>query len=199
MPSCLKKRAAEKGDTLVEVLVAITVLSIVMVGAFSLMNRGVAQMYDSMEKSEVRLLLNRQIESLTYARDQYLLSQLDSGTLNSYDQAALAVWTQLKTAGYSTATIPALDLCTGTPQNAFWIVPDASNRLSVVSSNTSGALTSVTADGFPAPGDGIWIQKIDSLASAQVPYKDFYIRACWRQNSSPKTQVLSTVVRLYDR
>ena len=182
-------------------LVAISVLSVVVVGAFSLMNRGVAQMYDSMEKAEVRLLLDRQIESLAYARDEYFLVA-DAGStdsFNNFDTAAYHVWDTLRGSTFSIGAVPALDSCTGTPQNAFWIVSDASNELSIVSINTSGALKNVTADGFPAPGDGIWIQKINSLASAQVPYKDFYIRACWRQSSSPKTQVLSTVLRLYDR
>lgn len=194
MPSLLKKHASERGDTLVEVLVAITVLGVVVVGAFSLMNRGVAQMYDSMEKSEVRLLLNRQIESLTYGRDQYFLQLSCPTSVSTYDQAAVNLWCRVRSQT-SVGSIPNLNSCNiQSPQNAFWITTDANNFLSLQTT-----MSSATADAFPAPGDGIWIQKIDSAAGVQVPYKDFYIRACWRQNTSPETQTLSTVVRLYDK
>lgn len=183
----------QRGDTLVEVLVAITVFGVVIVGAFSLMNRGVSQMYDSMEKSEVRLLLNRQIETLTYARDQYFLVQSGTAPGSVYDQAAQSLWLQVKNRT-PIAAIPSLDSCGSAPQNAFWVTTDANGLLSFQTT-----ITAVTSESFPSPGKGIWMQKIDSAAGAQVPYKDFYIRACWRQNSSPKTQTLSTVVRLYDK
>lgn len=186
-------RSLERGDTLLEVLVAITVLGVVVVGAFSLMNRGVAQMYDSMEKSEVRLLLNRQIEALTYARDQYLRAQSGTRLTTAYDQAAEQVWENVRSAP-SLDDVPPLEGCDGA--RAFWLETSTESA-------TAGQLTfnttigSAVADTFPSPGNGIWVQKIDS--SASVPYKDLYIRACWVQTSSPQTQVLSTVVRLYDK
>lgn len=36
----------------------------------------------------------------------------------------------------------------------------------------SGSVSNDVAGGFPTPGDGLWIQKMQS--SAGVPYKDFF-------------------------
>lgn len=190
MPGVLKENTTERGDTLVEVLVALAVLGVVIVGAFSLMNRGVAQVYDSMERSEVRMLINQQTESLTYARDMYR----DPLSSPGYDQAAKTVWEGVRDNVSSLTTgVPALtSSCNTTPQYAFW-VDDSTGSLVL-----KQGVSKVTADAFPSPGAGIWIQKIDSPAAVAVPYIDFYIRACWRQTSSSQTQVLSTVVRLYD-
>lgn len=196
----VKHDTRERGDTLVEVLVAIAVFGVVIVGAFSLMNKSVAQMYDSMERSEVRLLLNRQIEALTYARDEYFLAADAGFVADSFDTAARDAWSALQTASTYTINtgVPALDSCNVTnPQNTFWL--DTSSGVVTLHSGNSGAVV-VTAGGFPSPGDGIWIQKIDgTAASAVIPYKDFYIRACWKKTSSSQTQTLSTVVRLYDK
>jgi prepilin-type N-terminal cleavage/methylation domain-containing protein len=187
------KRATERGDTLIEVLVAVSVFGVIVVGAFSLMSRGVAQMYDSMERSEVRLLLNQQTEALTYARDQYLISQSGGLLTTEYDKAAERVWQGVESE-FSQSSVPAVnDGCTN-PDYAFYTVIDNNGYL-----QRSTTVLSGVASGFPSPGNGIWMQKIDSSPGAKIPYKDFYIRACWVQNSSSQTQVLSTVVRLYDR
>lgn len=194
MPA-VTKHSSQRGDTLIEVLLAITVFGVAVVGAFSLMNRGVTQMYDSMEKSEVRLLLNRQTESLTYARDQYLHRLSGIALTNQHDIAAADLWVALSAID-PVDDVPALDNCSNT-HNAFSIdrTVDASGDV-YISLNSS--VTGLASD-FPSPGDGIWMQKIESDATALVPYKDFYVRACWIQASSSQQQVLSTVVRLYDR
>lgn len=182
----VKSTSGERGDTLIEVLVAMTVLAVVIVGAFSLMNKGVAQMYDSMERTEVRLLLDSQIEFLTYARDQYV---------GEYTDSPSAVWATLRTSIGDAPGVPATtSACGSTPLNAFWLTNDAGGMHVI----NTGLV--VTQDGFPSPGKGIWIQKISGNGSAPgaPSYRDFYVRACWRQNSNPQTQVLSTVVRLYD-
>jgi prepilin-type N-terminal cleavage/methylation domain-containing protein len=182
------KRTDERGDTLVEVLVAISVLAIVIVGAFSLMNKGVAQVYDNMERAEVRLLINRQTESLTYARDQHLRS-LNGEVLDAYDAAAAIAWNNI-IAQPALSTPPDLNNCVSS--DAFSLKRNTTDELEF-----SGSVSNDVAGGFPTPGDGLWIQKMQS--SAGVPYKDFYIRACWNQNTSIQTQVISTIVRLYDR
>jgi len=187
------KHSTERGDTLIEVLVAVSVFGVIVVGAFSLMSRGVAQMYDSMERSEVRLLLNEQVEALTYARDQHLVSQSGGLLATQYDIEADRAWQGVE-AEFPQASVPALNAGCDDQENAFLLLIDGSGYI-----QHSNTILSPIADGFPSPGNGIWMQKIDSDASAKVPYIDFYIRACWTQTSNPQTQVLSTVVRLYDR
>lgn len=186
----MKRRGSERGDTLVEVLVALSVMGIAVVGTMSLMNRGVTQMYDTMERSEVRLLLDRQVESLTYARDQYIWS-LSGGTLTGHDANAKDLWEDQVRTIPSVDTVPELNNCSDTSR-AFVITTDTDGNLSATTT------VQAVASGFPAPGDGIWMQKMHN-GTVPVRYTDFYIRACWRQASSPATQVVSTVVRLYDK
>lgn len=184
------RRNKERGDTLIEVLVAISVFGIVVVGAFALMNRGVTQMYDSMEKAQVRMLLNSQTEALTYARDQYLRSQ-SMALVTPQDQRAKNAWEGVKNAFDTPSTAPGLNSCAPSDA-AFAMQADASG----ISRSTT--IIAAIADGFPSPGNGIWVEEIPSAASVTPSFIDFYIKACWLQNSSAQTQVLSTVVRLYD-
>ena len=187
----IKNRTSERGDTLIEVLLALSVMGVVVVGAVSLMNKGLSQMYDTMERSAVQLLLDRQVEILTYGRDQRL-RELSGESLTGYDEHARSLWNQVRTVqSLNAGAVPQLNNCSDT------------NRAFAVANNNGGGfsvLTSVqaVATEFPSPANGIWIQKIHN-GTVSVPYTDFYIRACWRQSSSPVNQVASTVVRLYDR
>lgn len=196
------KNTSERGDTLIEVLVAISVFGIIVVGTFSLMNRGASQMYDSMERSEVRLLLNGQTELLTYARDEYFQS-LDpeaSTSMDTYDTAAKTVWNPgIRNNVTNLTGVPSLEGCSSDNDatNAFWLTTETNGTISIKSRADSPFVSSAT--GFPSPGNGIWIQKIHSPGGVAVPYVDFYIRACWMPTSSSQTQVLSTIVRLYDQ
>lgn len=177
----------ERGDTLIEVLIALTVLSVVVVGAIALMNRGVTQMYDNMERAEVRLLIERQVELLTYARDEYLASIAGSTSTNAN---AVALWVSIRNAP-SVSSVPALDNCSDTSQG-FSLQGSASTAISL------SGVAQASAAGFPSSGNGMWIQKIQSTTAA-VPFIDFYIRACWIQNSRDASQVESSVVRLYEK
>ncbi len=191
-----KRAGLERGDTLVEVLVALSVFGIILVGTFALMNKGMAQMYDTMERSEVRLLLNRQTEMLTYARDMHM-QQLGGSVLTApHDTAAATLWNTIKGLP-SVGGAPNMSSCgngNNTTSNAFAVTTAANGSLTHI----TNANIRAQASAVPAPGDGLWIQKVRSGSGNPVPYTDFYIRACWQQNSSPVTQVISTVVRLYD-
>lgn len=184
----------EQGDTLVEVLVAISVLAVVIVGTFSLMNKGLSQMYDTMEKSQVRSQVNRQVEALTYARDQYLLQQGGNDLIAPYDTAAANLWASIRTFSDYPSGVPGATIagCSNTSA-AFAITADASGVLQL----TSGTYIQGLASEVPVATKGLWMQKRHTAGA--VPYTDFYIRACWNQNSSPSVQIISTVVRLYDK
>lgn len=186
----INRYGRERGDTLIEVLVAVSVFGVVVVGAFALMNRGVTQMYDSMEKSQVRMLINGQIEALTYARDQYMRAQTTTLTSDA-DKRAKNAWEGIKGALDTPTTPPELTNCSPS-DSAFSILMSPTG----MSRNTT--IQAAIAEDFPAPGKGIWIEEIPSSGAVVPSFVDFYVKACWLQNSSSQTQVLSTVVRLYD-
>lgn len=184
-------RNRESGDTLIEALLAMTVLGVAMVGVFAMMNRGVTEMYDSMERTQVRGLMDQQIETLIYARDQHLRNGSSEGIANMTDEdkAAAVAWVALKSA---TSAVP-LGIQDCSAQNAFYMNQNGSGE--VVFTNS---VASATSSGFPSAGDGVWVQK-NVGSTGGVSYVDLYIRACWGQNSAPGTRVLSSVVRLYDK
>src|SRR5688572_22723676 len=64
----------QRGDTLVEVLMSLVVLSMVIVGAVTLMNRGLQSAQIALEHSQARQEVNRQLELLRYLRDQYSIN-----------------------------------------------------------------------------------------------------------------------------
>ena len=192
---------SSRGDTLIEVMMAISIMAIVVVGTFSVMNKGLANMYDSLEVSEVQQLINRQAESLRYARDQYL-ARKNGHTLSASDNEAADVWVNSLgnasgVGNWSGETaVPRMDNCDVTT-NAFFIQRSAGGASIAVGTNNSFGFKAVAA-GFPSPGNGIWIQRTSTAAG--VPYKDFFIRACWESvGGGDEKQVLSTIVRLYDQ
>lgn len=189
----VKRQHHERGDTLIEVLMAMAILALVFVSTFSVLSKGVSLMYGSMERVEVRQALNQQVESLQYARDAYLQSQTPAAaTMTDQDKAAATVWKTVRDATWAPdmLTIPELNDCSAS--NAFYITQQ------------SGTLTAVNtidhalADGFPSVGNGIWVQRLSSPLTAKVAYKDYYVKACWQPDASGVQQALSSVVRLYD-
>jgi prepilin-type N-terminal cleavage/methylation domain-containing protein len=189
------RQDSERGDTLIEVILALAIFAIVTVGAFAIINKGAAQMYDSLERTQVRLLIDRQSESLIYARDQYLRSKSITESTEMATEpesvAAAQVWTSLSTVSQAT---PAADACSGTTANAFYIIRSGTTIQLKKFSSTDVAV----AAGMPALGNGLYIQYANSPSTAPVKYKDFYLRACWQPTSNEVRQTLSTVVRLYE-
>ena len=59
-----------RGDTIIEVLLAVTIFSLVAVGSMVLMNRGVAMAQQSLETTLVRQQIDAQAEMLRFVHDQ---------------------------------------------------------------------------------------------------------------------------------
>ncbi len=54
----------QKGDTIIEVLIALTIISFILVGAYVTINRNILLLEDTQEHSEATYILSSQIESL---------------------------------------------------------------------------------------------------------------------------------------
>ncbi|RYF29698.1 MAG: hypothetical protein EOO17_00170 [Chloroflexi bacterium] len=63
---------AERGDTIIEVLFAITIFSFVAVGGLSIMNQGVATAQRSLEIGLVRQQMDAQADALRYLNQAYV-------------------------------------------------------------------------------------------------------------------------------
>lgn len=176
----------QRGDTLVEVLMSIVVLGVVIVGAVTLMTRGLQSAQTALEHSETRQEVNSQLEMLKYLRDQYAVdpASTDATTWNSI---------------ISTNNANAFDYngCTVTSTKAgtaFYL------------DKSSGTVEKKTFDASQVPpayataGKGLWIEGRPSGAGVSPAYIDFIIRACWTAagGAGGAQQQTVTAQRLYD-
>lgn len=176
----------ERGDTLIEVILACSIFSLVVVSAYSIMQRGASTAYDAVERSQVRLLLNGQVELLQFLRDRYIENQLTQTTDTSYDATT---WVDLTTNVQATP-VPALSYCPDLTNAAI------SSKAFFISTGRDFSQELDNASGLPQPGTGIWIQRVASPTGASPRYYDFYVMACWQSVTSTQ-QTMSTIVRLY--
>jgi prepilin-type N-terminal cleavage/methylation domain-containing protein len=177
----------QRGDTLVEVLMAVVILSIVIVGAITMMARGLNAAQTAVEHTQVRLSTSSQAEILRYLRDGYLQDP------NSNPGQ---VWSSL---------------FTGSPVYANGTASSSAGACAVTSGKTGFYLeqagANITAQTFDAgnqpttvatPGQGLWIEATRSAGGISPAYVDFQLRACWSGVGSSVPQQTVTVVRLYD-
>ena len=185
-PSKLKTYL-QRGDTLVEVLMAIVVLSMVIVGAITLMTRGIKASQLAVEHTQVRMEINSQMEMLRYLRDAYVT-----------DPA-------------STAGQRWNSLFSGTPTYANTTASAYSDTVCEVSSNKTGFYLAQTGgtvvvnqfDAAQQPathavaGRGLWIE-ITRSSGISPAYVDILFKACWSGIGDSADQRSVTALRLYD-
>lgn len=172
----------QRGDTLVEVLMAIVIISLVIVGAMTIMTRGLAAAQVALEHSQVRESINSQVEMLRFARDTYLKNKSDPSA---------AQWTAIVAATNANAvTYDSSCSVTGTKQG-FYMTKNATQ----VTRNTYTPSTPATV---ATPGTGLWIESVLSPSGISPAYIDFVVRACWQGVGSFGQQQTVTAQRLYD-
>lgn len=175
-------KQTERGDTLVEVLMAVVLISVVIVGAMTMMTRGLAAAQVALEHSQVRLSVNSQIEMLRFARDSYLTSATSASGVQ---------WQAIITASNANAiTYDATCNVTGSKQG-FYLTKNGSQ---VTRSNYTPNTPAIVS----TPGSGLWIESVLSPSGTTPAYVDFVIRACWQGSGSAGQQRTVTAVRLYD-
>ncbi len=207
----------QRGDTLIEVLIAITVLAVIVTGAMAIMNRSLVSIMNSSERTAVRAEINSQTEMLNWAR--------------TMDQDG--IWRSIKSVAFDGDNASEVALASKScrinqldAQNhgSFYLTL-ADNDASGVKFYTNMTKTDEVDDGSgstmptgrnpnsrattPVGNDnglssttssGIWIDAVYyDAVDVTVPYFDFYIKACWvPRGSLPDSQTL-TIVRIYDR
>jgi type II secretory pathway pseudopilin PulG len=198
-------RRREGGDTLIEVLFAFSILSLVVVTAMTLMNQGTATSQRALETTLVRQQIDAQATTLRFLHGAYI-AQFRPDTDYPNDTPA-GQWQEM-TNEMPITSASDLNACpwprpTGSfildPVNAEFY-PLSSGRLQEPETfaqliyNDSNVLTRA---------EGIWIEGIRSVASADenqenVRYIDFHIYACWDSPGSGPPVTLGTIVRLYE-
>lgn len=201
-----------RGDTLIEVLFAISIFSLVAVGGLSIMNQGTATSQRALEITLVRNEIDAQAETLRFLNASYIAAY-QSG-ISYLPTTPAGQWSlmldSIKLTANTTVTnfgVSAASQCPTHPNGSFimntrkatFIAPSAEKLFpaevfSKVLYDTVNGLTSA---------QGMWIEAIRSTTvavnnQANAGYIDFHIRACWDSPGQSIPITIGTIVRLYE-
>lgn len=209
------KRRTQAGDTLIEVLFAVTVFSLVVVAALSIMNQGTAASQRSLETTLVRQQIDSQAETLRFLHESYV-SNYQSGyasnpslTLTGPTGQFYAIVQSVAATNAKSASAFADAATCPTPPTGSFILNThtatlVTNPALFKPATTSAQLTFDTSnDATLTASEGIWIEAIRSGTSSDPSqsnsgYIDFHIRACWSAPGLNVARNLGTIVRLYE-
>lgn len=185
-------RSLQTGDTLIEVLISLAVLSSVIVGGNALMNLGMRNALTAVEHTLVRNQIVGQAELLRYLRD----NAQPGGTDDVSED-----WRNLLANNAYVKPDPASPIKTCNPgsNRDFYL------KAEYVGQSVQPNITIEDYTGTPdpddrpyaVPGDGLWIEAVESPPGTVQPYVDFHIRACWQGTGGSVDQRTNTVIRLY--
>jgi len=190
-------RFSQKGDTLIEVLFAVTVFSLVAVGSLSIMNQGTTVAQRSLETTLVRQEIDAQAETLRFIHDSYIAAY-PNGIVAGEPSSR---WIDIVTKSQGVSSASTFGTCTP-PSGAFILntktatLEDATKLVSVVPTYSQ---LRYLPDGTMT-AEGIWIEAVQSTAAGGTSSKsiDFHIRACWDSIGQAAPMTLGTIVRLYE-
>ena len=198
----LKIVSSRRGDTLIEVLFAVAVFSLVAVGGMSIMNAGLATAQRSLEMSLAREEMDSQGETIRFIHDSYVATypNVISGEPSEEWQKIIDNQVVTTASQFGDCTIP----------NRAFVVNTKTAKINTTASIQSSVPTysqirfsqvvpvtnppSTTASISAA--EGIWVEAVKSSSSNK--FIDFHIRACWDSAGSNVPVTLGTIVRLYE-
>ena len=202
-----KERRLYRGDTLIEVLIAVTVFSLVAVGGLSVMNSGAATAQRSLEITLVRQEIDAQAEAIRFLNASYVSSYV-KGLLKSSYTGQAATWLNLPTNTFvSDFGVDGNNKCPTPPANSF-VINTRTLQAQLISSTSADAGHSITYAkvNFDDTAntqkitsvDGLWVEAIRGGSTDNTDYLDFNIRACWDSLGQATPVTLGTIVRLYE-
>ena len=211
----LKTKKFERGDTLIEVLFAVTVFSLVAIGAISIMNQGTAAAQRSLEITLVRQQIDAQAETLRFLNASYV-SAYSNGVTFAADTPA-GQWQQIRnyilSRGNSDVSAFGTDggVCKSTPPEGSFIMNTSGAKLEKLDGDKYKSAVTYSQVRYVDTGstksladaEGIWIEGVVSKTFAgdnqgNAGYVDFHIRACWDSPGLAVPMTIGTIVRLYE-
>lgn len=212
----LISKTASRGDTLIEVMFAMAIFSLVAVGGLSIMNQGVATAQRALEITQVKEQIDAQAETLRFLNSSYI-SAFGSGTTNVLNTPAKE-WSDMLTYIDSSSHLAASSFGDGKSCQEYMVnrassksifIFDTQNakfvRKNTIPFNLATGIAQIKYSGVAISStEGLWIEAIrqkNTLAPAtqkNADYIDFHIRACWDAPGSAVPVTLATAVRLYE-
>jgi type II secretory pathway pseudopilin PulG len=208
----------ERGDTIIEVLFAVTVFSLIVVSALSIMNQGTAISQRSLEITQVRQQVDSQAETLRFLHDSYVQSYYSGITYDLTDlnttgglnttpsEEYYKIIRQVRLYGETSASQFGTVAC-DTPPDGSFILNSKLGTLTTASTIFQYpdvyAKVVYDASSLITASQGIWIEGVRSGTSADANqantgYIDFHIRGCWDGPGTDLPMNIGTIVRLYE-
>jgi type II secretory pathway pseudopilin PulG len=207
----LKRLSSNHGDTMIEVLFAITIFSLVAVGGLAIMNQGTATSERALEITLVRQEVDAQAETLRFLNSSFVAVYRPNASFASTTPAGQ--WQIMEDSIIGTAAVSASDFgavgntCPTPPNGSFILNTREAKFISPSEGRVGPARTfsQVTYDGGSQviAAEGIWIEAIRSATvlgnnQSNAGYVDFHIRACWDSPGQDMPVTIGTIVRLYE-
>jgi prepilin-type N-terminal cleavage/methylation domain-containing protein len=204
-----------RGDTLIEVLFAITIFSLVAVGSISIMNQGTAISQRSLEITLNRHEIDAQAETLRFLNASYIAAYKVGRTDYTSDLPAnewLTMSSNINSTSISKFNLTDTNECPTVDNhpNAFIMDTHNAKYITTASANLQSAKTfaqvqykyiSASKSYNLTESDGIWIEAIHQRnvdTNINADYIDFNIRACWDSPGQSVPITIGTIVRLYE-
>lgn len=195
----------QRGDTIIEVLLAVTIFSMVAVGSIAIMGRSANAAQQAIEVTLVRQQIDSQVEALRAAHQAY--SRLTTEEAQSH-----STWAKLMDAAES--KIDDSEECpdqTMLNVQQAYVMDPLSAAMLTLDDNAVRSIDAETAPIYPQVVEdedelrtsyGLWIERqpvdVGPSGGFSAAY-DFRVRACWYGAGMGKTPMhMETVVRLYE-
>lgn len=199
-------RDQERGDTIIEVVFAFIIFSMVAIGSLAIMNQGIATGERALEVDLVRNEVNAQAEALRFIHEARVASPTSSSA---------ATWSRLVSSNGEGLAQEGASPYAELTADGDCKLPGDSYRPFIVNARTAqiwdgeleveGTLPPysqvVYNEASPTVIDaayGIWVESVPSSVPLVKRFVDFHIRACWPSPGSAKPMTIGTIVRLYD-
>ena len=189
-------RKFNRGDTLVEVLLGVTIFSLVAVIALETMNRGMAIAQYSLETTLVRQQVDAQAEMIRYAHD------MKNDTWKKLvDNNSVSVSVVNCNEGNLGAEKCPDDF--STKEFALAATPSLASKISILNNpgdyKAAETYARVDSDTKKTYGISVRLVKPSTATGSRDSNKyDAYIKACWMPVGSKMPATIGTIVRLYD-
>jgi type II secretory pathway pseudopilin PulG len=205
-------RLKQRGDTIIEVLFAVTVFAMVAVGSMAIMNQGTAAAQRALEITLVRQQMDSEAQAIRYIHQAYIATYQKNGTPSTGVATEWAKMTS-KTTGKGASGASEFGVTAGTtcPASIPGEKPFLLNaRTATLWNNTPSMLPPVGGslppyaqiiynnDSSIKNAYGIWVEAVPSNTTDGPGFVDFHIRACWDSAGSSHPITLGTIVRLYE-
>lgn len=189
-------RNLNRGDTLVEVLLGVTIFSLVAVVALETMNRGMAIAQYSLETTLVRQQVDAQAEMLRYAHDMKNDTWKKLVDNNSVSVSAVS-------GNEGNLGVEKCPDDFSTKEFALAATPSLASKISILNNpgdyKAAETYARVDSDTKKTYGISVRLVKPSTATGSRDSNKyDAYIKACWMPVGSKMPATIGTIVRLYD-